>query len=207
MVLWWNSYPCMLTIPYLGLVFSSNESYSRTQSTLADQANKAIFQLHKILLRFKGITLSAALDLFDKLITPILCYGCEVWGFHSAPDIERVHLSFSKRIMCVKKSSQNAFVYRLLGRFPLELNRQCRIMSYWLKIVTGCKSLYVSQLYQASLSRLDNIASQNWAREIKQLLCSVGFGDVWYSQGVANPVGFINAFRVRIRKLTKFSQS
>ena len=208
--------PVCSRIPYLGLVFSSNGSYSRTQSTLADQANKAIFQLHKILLRFKGITLSAALDLFDKLITPILCYGCEVWGFHSAPDIERVHLSFCKRIMCVKKSSQNAFVYGLLGRFPLELNRQCRIMSYWLKIVTGCKSLYVSQLYQASLSRLDNIASQNWAREIKQLLCSVGFGDVWYSQGVANPVGFINAFRVRIRdiykaklerKLTKFSQS
>ena len=195
--------PVCSRIPYLGLVFSSNGSYSRTQSTLADQANKAIFQLHKILLRFKGITLSAALDLFDKLITPILCYGCEVWGFHSAPDIERVHLSFCKRIMCVKKSSQNAFVYGLLGRFPLELNRQCRIMSYWLKIVTGCKSLYVSQLYQASLSRLDNIASQNWAREIKQLLCSVGFGDVWYSQGVANPVGFINAFRVRIRDIYK----
>ena len=103
--------PVCLRIPYLGLVFSSNGSYSRTQSTLADQTNKAIFQLHKILLRFKGITLSAALDLFDKLITQILCYGCEIWGFHSAPDIERVHLSFCKRIMCVKKSSQNAFVY------------------------------------------------------------------------------------------------
>ena len=94
--------PVCSRIPYLELVFSSNGSYSRSQSTLADQVNKAIFQLHKILLRFKGITLSAALDLFDKLITPILCYGCEVWGFHSASDIERVHLSFCKRIMCVK---------------------------------------------------------------------------------------------------------
>ena len=122
------------------------------------------FQLHKILLRFKSIILSAALDLFDKLITPILCYGCEVWGFHSAPDIERVHLSFRRRIMCVKKSSQNAFVYGLFGRFPLELNRLCRIMSYGLKIVAGCKPMYVSHLHQASLSRLDNTASQNWAR-------------------------------------------
>ena len=132
-----------------------------------------------------------------------MCYGCEGWGFHSAPDIERVHLSFCKRIMCVKKSSQKAFVHGLLGRFPLELNRKWRITSYWLKIVTGCKQIYVSQLYQASLSRLDNIASQNWAREIKELLCSVGFGDIWYNQGVANPVGFINAFRVRIRDIYK----
>ena len=69
--------PVCSHIPYLGLVFSSNGSYYRTQSTLADQ-------LHKILLRFKGITLSAALHPFDKLITPILCYGCEVWGFPGA---------------------------------------------------------------------------------------------------------------------------
>ena len=70
-------------------------------------------------------------------------------------------------------------------------------MAYWLKIVTGCKPMYVSQLYQASLSWLDNTASQNWARQIKQLLCSVGFGDVWYNQGVANPSIF-KAFRDRI---------
>ena len=35
---------------------------------------------------------SHALDLFDKLITPILNYGNEVWGFHKAPVIESVHL-------------------------------------------------------------------------------------------------------------------
>ena len=121
-------------IPYLGLVFSSNNPYSRTQSTLADQA---IFQLHKTLLSFKDITLLAALYLSDKLMTPILFYGCGVWGFHLEPDIQRVHLSFCKRIMCVKKSLQNVVLYGLLGRFPLELNRQCGIMSYWLKIVTG----------------------------------------------------------------------
>ena len=84
-------------------------------------------------------------------------------------------------------ASKVAFVYGLFGRFPLEFNKQCRIMSYWPKVVTGCKPIYVSQLYQASLSRLDNTTSQNWAREIKHLLCSVGFGDVWYNQGAANP--------------------
>ena len=159
-------------IPYLNLVFSSNNPYSRTQSTLADQA---IFQLHKILLSFKDITLLAALDNSDKLMIPILCYSCVVWGFHLEPDIERVHLSFCQRIMCVKTSLQNVVLYGLLGRFPLELNRQCGIMSYWLKTFTGYKPMYLSQLYQAWLNRLDNMASQNWAREAKHLLCSVGF--------------------------------
>ena len=101
-------FPVCSRMPDLGLVFSSNGSHPRTQSTLADQANKAIFQLHKILLRFKGITSSAALDLFDKLITPVLCYGCEV-RVSTRRRILNVFMSFCKRIMCVKKTSQNAY--------------------------------------------------------------------------------------------------
>ena len=101
------------SLSYLGIVFSSNGKVVKTQATLADQANKAIFQLHKILNRFKTLRVSFALDLFDKLITPILCYGCEVWGFHPAPDIERVHLGFLKRVLGVKKSSQNDFLWSI----------------------------------------------------------------------------------------------
>ena len=85
-------------------MFSSNGKVVKTQASLTDQANKAIFQLHKILNRFKTLRVSFALDQFDKLITAILCYGCEVWGFHPAQDIERVHLSFIKRDLGVKKS-------------------------------------------------------------------------------------------------------
>ena len=73
--------PVCTRIPYLGLLFSSNGLFSKTQSTLAEQANKAVFHLHRVLVRFKRLPLSAILDLFDKLVTPILCYGCELWGF------------------------------------------------------------------------------------------------------------------------------
>ena len=106
-----------MSLSYLGIVFSSNGKVVKTQVTLADQANKAIFQLHKSLSRFKTLRVSFALDLLDKLITPILCYGCEVWGFHPAPDIDRVHLSFLKRVLGVKRLSQNYFIYGQFHRF------------------------------------------------------------------------------------------
>ena len=133
------------SLSYLGIVCSSNEKV-KTRATLADQANEAIFQLHKILNRFKTLRLSFALDLFDGLINPIVCYGCEVWGFRPAPDIERVHLSFLKRVLGVKKSSQNDFIYGLLGRYPMRIIRQCRILSYWRKIVSG-KNHVMSMFY------------------------------------------------------------
>ena len=102
------------SLSYLGMVFSSNGKVVKTQATLADQANKAIFQLHKTLNLFKTLRTSFALDLFGKWITHILCYGCEVWGFHPAQDIERVHLSFLKRVLSVKKSSQNGFIHGIM---------------------------------------------------------------------------------------------
>ena len=72
-------------ISYLGLVFSSNGFFKNSQATLADQASKALFQLHKTLHKFKNVPVSLTLDLFDKFISPILNYASEVWGFHSAP--------------------------------------------------------------------------------------------------------------------------
>ena len=50
---------------------------------LAGQALKAIFKLQSNLLKFPEITIQHKLDLFDKLILPILNYGSEVWDTNS----------------------------------------------------------------------------------------------------------------------------
>ena len=63
---------------YLGIVFTVGASFAEAQNTLAGQAQKAIFKLNKYLYKFTYITPKHNLELFDKLITPILNYGCEV---------------------------------------------------------------------------------------------------------------------------------
>ena len=113
----------------------------RRQALLQLHLIDQLFQLHKLIYRFK-----TALELFDKL-TAILCYGCEVWGFHPAPDTERVHLSFLNRVLSVKKPLQNDFIYGLLGMHPMRIIRQCRILSYWPKIESGTKSDYINVLF------------------------------------------------------------
>ena len=66
------------------------------------------------------------MTLFDKYIPLILNYGCEVWRFHKAPIIERVHLNFCKKIIQVKRTTQNGFTYGELGRYPMFVCRQIR---------------------------------------------------------------------------------
>ena len=45
------------------------------------------------------------LDLFDKVVLPVLLYSCEIWGNENIDVIERVHLKFLKHILNLKSST------------------------------------------------------------------------------------------------------
>ena len=133
-------------IPYLSIIFSSNGSFHKAQSKLATQASKALFLLRRKMSQFTNIKPEMHMDIFDKFILPILNYGSEVWGFHPSPEVEKLHLAYCKRILGVKKSTQNDFVYGELARYPLQILRFCRIVKYWLLIVNG-KKHYMSAFF------------------------------------------------------------
>ena len=59
---------------YLGIVFSTGGCFSECHKTLAGQALKAIYTLNRYLYNFINITPSHKLELFDKLVAPILNY-------------------------------------------------------------------------------------------------------------------------------------
>ena len=101
---------------YLGIVFTAGGSSFETQKTLSGQALKAIFTLNKYLYSFTPLKPSHRLELFDKLVLPILNYASEVWGFHKATSVKTVHLQFCKKALGVKQSTQNDFVYGEIGR-------------------------------------------------------------------------------------------
>ena len=103
----------------------------------------------------------------------------------------------------MKRATQNDFVYGILGRFPLHVYRQIRIIKYWLKIVSGRKSLYVSNIYHNSISNENFERKPSWALSVKNLLLRSGFGDVWYSQGVGNESLFLIHFQNRIHDIYK----
>ena len=49
--------------------------------------------------RKHGLSVKIQLDLFDKMVKPILLYGCEVWGFSNNDIIEKVHLKICKLLL------------------------------------------------------------------------------------------------------------
>ena len=142
---------------YLGVVFTCGGSFADAQSTLSGQAQKAIFTLSKYLHKFTFIPPKHKLDLFDKMILPILNYGSEVWGFGMANSIERVHLQFCKKLLGVKKTTQNDFIYGELGRTSCQTKRFVRIINYWFKILVAHETKYVKIVYNTMLQDLETL--------------------------------------------------
>jgi hypothetical protein len=66
--------------------------------------------------RLYKLSVKIQLDLFDKMIKPIILYGCEVWGFGKNEILERVHLKFCKTLLNLKSFTPNYMVYGELGR-------------------------------------------------------------------------------------------
>jgi len=76
------------------------------------------------------------LSLFDCYVGSILSYGSAVWGYHKGDNIEKVHLDFCKRLLCVKKSTCNIMIYAELGRHPLRYIRIYNMIKYRCKLLS-----------------------------------------------------------------------
>jgi len=83
-------------------------------------------------------------------VIPILTYSCEVWGFENCAEIEQVHLRFCKKILKVRQTTSNYMVYGELGRYPLNIHINVRMIGFWLKLKSSNK--LSSNVYQLLLT-------------------------------------------------------
>ena len=184
---------------YLGIVFTTGGSFSEAQTTLAGKAQKAIFKLNKYLYKFTFISPKHKLELFDKLISPILNYSCELWGFCQANAVERVHMQFCKKLLGVKKTTQNDFIYGELGRENYATERSFVIIKYWFKILQTPENKYIKFIYNMMIRDIEELPNKaNWASLVRDLLASLGFREVWLAQGVGNVSAFLSVLKQRL---------
>ena len=133
--------------------------FSQTQSNQADQRLKVVYKLFDDTHELYAPDPNFLCSLFDKLVQPVVLYSSEVWGFYSALDVERVHLSFCKRVLHVKRSNANYFIYGELGRFPLQITSKIRILKYWINIIMVKSNPLIKKAYEQSpsLFKLHNV--------------------------------------------------
>ena len=82
---------------YLGVFFNFNNKFNVCQKQLYDKASRAMFALLRHCKRLM-LPIDVQLEMFDKMIAPILLYGCEVWCPSMSNLASKLHLRFCKII-------------------------------------------------------------------------------------------------------------
>ena len=183
---------------YLGIFLSRSGSYIKTKKYIADQANKALYSLLRKI-RILNLPIDMQVDLFNKVIKPILLYGSEIWGFGNLDVLERVQLKFFKQILNLKKSTPSFMVYGELGARPLSIDIQSRMISFWTKLWGHGKNEIASSLYKLilNLNEQGKIKSK-WLIHVKHLVSSNGFGNIWDNHTEINPKWFVKSFKQKL---------
>ena len=186
---------------YLGCTISVKNSFSKCIDELASSGRRALFCLKKCVSQNNEMLPSMQIQLFHTMVLPILSYGCEVWGLDDASPLDVIHLTFLKSLLKVKTSTPNCFVYGELGVFPLIIERQIRMIKFWLKIIsTGMigenfTGIVYKELFALSFQK-PNVVT--WCTKIRDLLNKTGFGYVWFDQYVEDQREFVSEFRQRV---------
>ena len=107
-------------------MFCKNNSFYSTKKHIAEQGTKALYSLLSKARNLQS-PVDIQIELFQKLVKPILLYGCEVWGFRNVDFIERVQVN-------VKNSTPNYIVYGETEVLPLHIDINAKIISYWAKL-------------------------------------------------------------------------
>ena len=123
------------------------------------------------------------IDLFHKMILPILIYGCEVWGYTNLEMLEIFFRKFLKRVLWLNKSTPNCVVYGETGTFPISNLVQSRMISFWIKVSEGKSSKLSTSFYRLIFKlHLNNTYHSPWLMKIKSILCNSGNPSFWFNQ-------------------------
>ena len=185
---------------YLGIYFTRTGSFHVTIKHIYEQANKALTTLLRNIHDLQ-LNIDLQINLFDKMIKPILLYACEIWGFSNCKLLEKVQLRFLKSIFNLKSSTPNIFVYGEYGVYPIEIDIQARMVSFWTKLVSENESNKVSSiLYQFMYAEYRTEASA-WLNCVKNILIKCGFSGFWDKQRVDNPVWLVKSAKQKLKDL------
>ena len=78
-----------------------NGNWYRTQKSIAEHASKAMYRFFSIFNQYEFKT-EQKLKLFDTLVSSVLNYSSEVWGFHEGKDKEQVHTKCLRKYFVLK---------------------------------------------------------------------------------------------------------
>ena len=184
---------------YLGVEFSRTGSFAKGKKYAFDKAQKALFSLLQSARR-KNFPIDVLLDLYQKMVIPVLLYGCEIWGHEKLDIIEKLHIKSLKYILHLNRSTMSSQVYGESGIFPILLDVKVRMIRFWADLVKPSSPKLASKVYNIfhDLYSAGEFMSP-WITQIKQTLIESGLECVWETRRFTNKNSLCSIIRKELK--------
>ena len=137
---------------------------------LMEKGRKAWFKIKKTI----GLNNPCSLieKLFDTLVSPIILYGCEIWGvdssFKDSDPFEHLHIKFIKEILGVHCKASNAACLAELNRYPLKGKIQFLTIKF-LDHISSSNNTLVNKIYT------NTDKNNKWLTTVQKWTRNLGF--------------------------------
>ena len=161
---------------YLGIIFHQSCRFTSAINKRKDQGRKA---LHSLLWKVKRLNLpfEIAIELFERLVIPVILYGAEIWGFDNIKPLEVFYKMFIKNLLGVHKSTCDVMVYGETGMPPLDFYITQRMIGFWLRLQTDRQSKYSCMLYKLCYKMHFDVNvpySSKWIESVESRMRNLG---------------------------------
>ena len=172
---------------YLGLRLNYNNRMNVAQKDLFERGSRAMFALIKKS-NTNNLPIDVILDMFDKMILPIVTYGCEMWGFGNNDIIRKLQLKYYKIVLKVRKSTPSNMVFGEIGKYPVDVAIKNRMMNYWFRLVLPENASKLSSLVYKCLYMMyrKGLHESLYIKNIRDTLIDVGLPRLWESQDTSH---------------------
>ena len=106
---------------YLEVNIAKNRKLANGLKNIYQHARRARTTLDLHVIKHPSVLIQHIFKLFDSLMKPMLCYGCDIYGAENYTVIETFHLKFIKHILDRKLTTNTAMVYAEIVRFPFSI--------------------------------------------------------------------------------------
>ena len=122
-------------------------------------------------------------------------YGCEIlYNGREQNYFEKIHLSYLKNVLGVRRQTPTLAIYGNTGHFPLLLRQHVQTLKYWARLIALPDNHILKNAYNC-LRGLDSIGIENWTTHVKTLFFKLNLGSSWETQTIEIMSVFINNVR------------
>ena len=150
---------------YLGVTFNYNGLFRKALNKQITQARKAMFAL---LAKAKSLKLPIDItcELSEIIVTPVLLYGCEIWGPSDIKDIEIFHRGFLRILLKTFEFTPNCMLYGETGVTNMNTCINSRMINFWAKLKFGDQNKISNHdlvAHESQVSLVDSYLVVNWS--------------------------------------------